>query len=85
MNWTRIGLGGVAAGIVTWISDFVLHGMVMGPTYQRLSQVYSQTQANPAVWRCSRDLLHRRAPSARPRDGRRGGRAASPSGCSSVW
>ena len=48
MNWTRIALAGLAAGIVTWISDFVLHGMVMGPTYQRLSQVFSQTQANPA-------------------------------------
>lgn len=48
MNWTRIGLAGLAAGLVTWISDFVLHGMVMAPTYKRLSQVYSQAQANPA-------------------------------------
>jgi hypothetical protein len=48
MNWTRIALAGAAAGIVTWISDFVLHGMVMAPTYRRLSQVYSQTEANPA-------------------------------------
>ena len=50
MNWTRIGLAGVAAGIVTWISDFVLHGIVMAPTYKRLSQVYSQTQSNPALF-----------------------------------
>jgi len=50
MNWTRIALAGVAAGIVTWISDFVLHGMVMAPTYQRLSQVYTQTAANPALF-----------------------------------
>ena len=50
MNWTRIALAGVAAGVVTWISDFVLHGIVMAPTYQRLSQVYSQTQANPALF-----------------------------------
>ncbi len=48
MNWTRIALAGVAAGIVNWISDFVMHGMVMAATYQRLSQVYTQTQANPA-------------------------------------
>ncbi len=48
MNWTRIAVAGGAAGIVTWISDFVLHGMVMAPTYRRLSQVYSQAQANPA-------------------------------------
>ena len=50
MNWTRIGLAGVAAGIVTWFSDFVLHGIVMAPTYKRLSQVYSQTQSNPALF-----------------------------------
>jgi hypothetical protein len=50
MNWTRIGLAGVAAGLATWISDFVLHGIVMAPTYKRLSQVYSQTQANPALF-----------------------------------
>ncbi len=48
MNWTRIALAGVAAGIVNWISDFVMHGMVMKATYQRLSQVYTQTEANPA-------------------------------------
>jgi hypothetical protein len=48
MNWTRTALAGVAAGIVTWLSDFVLHGIVMAPTYRRLSQVYSQTQVNPA-------------------------------------
>jgi hypothetical protein len=49
MNWMRIPLAGLAAGVVTWISDFVLHGVVMGPTYVRLDQVFSQTQANP-VW-----------------------------------
>jgi hypothetical protein len=48
MNWRRIALAGLAAGVVTWISDFVLHGVVMGPTYERLSQVYSQTASNPA-------------------------------------
>jgi hypothetical protein len=49
MNWMRIALGGIAAGVVTWISDFVLHGVVMGPTYTRLDEVFSQTPANP-VW-----------------------------------
>jgi hypothetical protein len=49
MNWSRISVAGLAAGIVTWFSDFVLHGIVMAPTYRRLSQVYSQTQANP-LW-----------------------------------
>lgn len=49
MNWTRILLGGLAAGIVTNVADFVLHGMVMGPTYKRLDTVFSQTPANP-LW-----------------------------------
>jgi hypothetical protein len=48
MNWTRIALAGVAAGLVTWISDFVLHGMVMRSTYMGLSQVFTQTESNPA-------------------------------------
>jgi hypothetical protein len=48
MNWTRIFLGGGAAGVVTWFADFVLHGIVMAPTYKRLSQVYTQTESNPA-------------------------------------
>lgn len=48
MNWTRIALAGAAAGLVTWISDFVQHGMVMAATYKRLSTVFTQTEANPA-------------------------------------
>jgi hypothetical protein len=48
MNWTRIAVAGLGAGIVTWLSDFVQHGLIMGSTYQRLSQVYRQTQSNPA-------------------------------------
>ena len=49
MNWIRIALAGLAAGIVTWISDFVFHGMVMRNTYMRLSQVFTQTETSP-VW-----------------------------------
>jgi len=48
MNWTRIALAGAAAGLVTWIADFVQHGVVMAATYKRLSTVYSQTEVNPA-------------------------------------
>jgi len=47
MNWARIAIAGVAAGVVTTIIDFVQHGMIMGPTYQKLDTVFSQTQANP--------------------------------------
>lgn len=48
MNWTRIALAGAAAGFVTWISDFIQHGVIMAKTYEELSDVYSQTPANPA-------------------------------------
>jgi hypothetical protein len=47
MNWVRIAIAGVAAGVATTIIDFVQHGMIMGPTYQKLDTVFSQTQANP--------------------------------------
>jgi len=49
MNWTRIVLGALAAGIATTAVDFVQHGIILAPTYERLNQVFSQTQANP-VW-----------------------------------
>ena len=88
MNWTRIALAGVAAGVVTWISDFVLHGIVMGPTYQRLSQVYSQTAANPAKFLAvsRRDRASRRRSSSPGAGGAgpRAGREDSPSGSSSA-
>jgi hypothetical protein len=48
MNWTRVILGGVAAGIVVNLADFVTHGMIMANTYKKYDQVFTQTQANPA-------------------------------------
>lgn len=50
MNWTRVILGGVAAGVVTNVADFVMHGMIMAPTYTKYPEVFSQTQANPAYF-----------------------------------
>jgi len=50
MNWTRIVLSGVAAGIVGNLYDFVAHGVVMAETYQGLPEVFSQEQANPAYF-----------------------------------
>lgn len=49
MNWSRIVLGGIAAGIVTNIANFVMHGVIMAPTYKRYSQVFTQTESNP-LW-----------------------------------
>lgn len=48
MNWTRIVAAGLAAGIATNVADFVMHGTIMAATYQRYTQVFSQTPANPA-------------------------------------
>lgn len=47
MNWGRIIGGGVAAGIVTWLADFVMHRVLLGETYKRYDEAFSQTQANP--------------------------------------
>jgi hypothetical protein len=48
VNWTRVVMGGLASGIVTWLSDFFFHGIIMRDTYIRLKEVFSQTEANPA-------------------------------------
>jgi hypothetical protein len=48
MNWTRVLLGGLVAGIVTNLADFVMHGMIMAHTYKNYYQVFTQTQASPA-------------------------------------
>lgn len=47
MNWTRVVGGGVAAGIVMWLADFFMHGILLGDTYTRYSEAFTQTQANP--------------------------------------
>jgi len=50
MNWGRIIGGGVAAGIVTWLADFVMHGVLLADTYKRYDQAFTQTQANPLAF-----------------------------------
>ena len=47
MNWTRIAMAGVAAGVATWLVDFVQHGVIMAPTYKSLGSLFAVT-ANPA-------------------------------------
>lgn len=46
MNWTKALIAGLVAGIVMWIADFIMHGMILGPTYAKYP-VFTQTQANP--------------------------------------
>ena len=48
MNWTRVLIAGVVAGIATNVADFVMHGMIMANTYMKYPQVFTQTQAHPA-------------------------------------
>src|SRR3989304_1778353 len=48
MNWTRVLIAGVVAGIATNVADFVMHGMIMANTYMKYPQVFTQTQTNPA-------------------------------------
>lgn len=48
MNWSRIILAGLVGGIVLWLASFVLHGLVMAPTYMKYP-VFTQEQANP-LW-----------------------------------
>lgn len=47
MNWTRIALAGVAAGVVTNVCEFIVHGLLMAATYEGLPEVFEQTQASP--------------------------------------
>jgi len=49
MNWTRVLIAGVVAGIAPNLADFVMHGVIMANTYKKYTEVFSQTQANP-LW-----------------------------------
>lgn len=40
MNWSRVIIAGVVAGIATWIVDFVCHGVILNSTYERYSDVF---------------------------------------------
>lgn len=58
MNWSKIVLSGVIAGVVGWLYDFAMHGFIMADVYVSRPEVFSQEQANPlhfllvsvAVW-----------------------------------
>lgn len=48
MNWTRAILAGLAAGFVTNIANFVMHGLLLAETYKRYD-VFAKDEANP-LW-----------------------------------
>ncbi len=49
MKWNRIVLAAVIGGIVMWLASFVLHGLVMGGTYVKYPEVFTQEEGNPLV------------------------------------
>ena len=48
MNWTKVIAAGVAAGIVMWLTDFVMHGVLLRATYEKHSTVFAP-DGNP-LW-----------------------------------
>lgn len=47
MNWKRVLLGTVIGGVVMWLVSFVLHGLVMGNTYMKYVDVFTQEATSP--------------------------------------
>lgn len=47
MNWSKVILAGVVAGIAVWLADYVMHGIMLGNTYKEYSTVFSQEEVNP--------------------------------------
>lgn len=46
MNWTKVIVAGVVAGIVLTLANYVMHGVIMANAYTKYP-VFSQEQANP--------------------------------------
>ena len=45
MNWPKTILAGAVGGIVMNIADFVMHGVILGNTYRKYPEVFSQEEA----------------------------------------
>jgi hypothetical protein len=48
MNWTKVILAGLASGIVATMANYVMHGMILGNTYQKYA-LFTKEEANP-LW-----------------------------------
>ena len=46
MSWGKILVGGVVAGVVGTLVDFVIHGFILAETYMQY-EVFTQEEANP--------------------------------------
>ena len=49
MNWSRVAIAGVVAGIVRTVYEFILHGMIMSSTYMRYPEVF-ETEGGGEYW-----------------------------------
>lgn len=49
MNWGRTIVAALVGGVVMWLVSFVLHGLVMGSTYMKYPEVFTQEASNP-LW-----------------------------------
>lgn len=50
MKWGKVLLGGIVGGVVIWLVDFVLHGVIMRDTYMSYPDVFTQTENPNAMW-----------------------------------
>ena len=49
MNLTKALIAGTAAAIAMWLADYVMHGVMMGPTYAKYP-IFSQEPPNPFMF-----------------------------------
>ncbi len=49
MNWSKTLIAGVVGGIVLWIVNFVLHGVILGSTYMEYPEVFSQDESTIGI------------------------------------
>ena len=49
MNWTKIFLAGLVGGILSFLADFVMHPIILGSTYAKYPDVFSQADGSP-LW-----------------------------------
>ncbi len=47
MNWSKALIGGLAAGVVVWLVDFLLHGIILGNTYAGYEVFQVEPQPSP--------------------------------------
>ena len=50
MNWTKIGMAGIAGGVVIWLLDFMAHGFMLANTYTRYEIFNVSEAANPLMF-----------------------------------